>query len=72
MPLIPQPPAVGRFDTAVHQWITRHDVPAKVDAGLVRLSGFADHSKLWGVTALAMIPMGQRGRKATTRPVRSR
>lgn len=71
MPLIPQPPAVGRFDTAVHQWITRHDVPAKVDAGLVRLSGFADHSKLWGVTALAMIPMGQRGRKASLRGILS-
>lgn len=71
MPLIPQPPAVGQLDAAIHQWITRHDVPAKVDTGLVKLSGFADHSKLWGVTALVMVPMGQRGRKASLRGILS-
>lgn len=71
MPLIPQPPVVGQLDAAVHAWITRRDVPQRLDAALVRLSSTADHSKLWMAASVAMVPMGQRGRKAALRGILS-
>ena len=60
---------LGHYDRLAYRAVARTDTPA-IDVPLRRLSGFADHSKLWVLIAAVLALFGGRtGRRAAVRGV---